>query len=119
MGVNPECGIPRVGQTGPLSTSKSLGNIADVIVCGLSILLMLALILWTSRRKAAVGEYGHEVPTHPPLKEEFTDTVSGALAVLSLLIIISMEIYVVQPKRNPKPPPQVPDLFPGSQESGS
>lgn len=56
IGINPECGIPLVGHTNSLTTSSSLGNIADIIVCGVSIFVILALILWTSKRKAAVGK---------------------------------------------------------------
>ncbi|EJD02533.1 uncharacterized protein FOMMEDRAFT_141532 [Fomitiporia mediterranea MF3/22] len=56
IGINPECGIPLVGKTNSFTgTTKSLGNIADIIICGLSIFVVAALILWTSRRKAAVG----------------------------------------------------------------
>lgn len=50
VGVNPTCGILRVGHDG------SLANIANIIVCGLSITFTLLLILWTTRRRAAVGE---------------------------------------------------------------
>ncbi|OBZ78471.1 Chitin synthase export chaperone [Grifola frondosa] len=49
IGVNPECGTPRVGFDG------SLANIANIIACGLSIIFVTILVLWTSRRKAAVG----------------------------------------------------------------
>ncbi|KAI6003023.1 chitin synthase III catalytic subunit [Pisolithus albus] len=49
VGVNPECGIPRV------NTGGSLGNIADVIACGLSIFIIAAIIVHAGRRKAAVG----------------------------------------------------------------
>ena len=59
VGVNPACGIPRVGTStvefgGP--SGDSLGNIANIVACGLSIFFVVALIAWTSRRKAAVGE---------------------------------------------------------------
>ncbi|KAN0085627.1 Chitin synthase III catalytic subunit [Tylopilus felleus] len=49
VGVNPECGIPLV------QTNGSLGNIANLIVCGLSVFVVVALIVFSSRRKAAVG----------------------------------------------------------------
>ena len=49
VGVNPNCGIPRVGNNG------SLANIANIIACGLSIFVVGALIVFTSKRKAAVG----------------------------------------------------------------
>ncbi|KAI0938300.1 hypothetical protein AcV5_000008 [Taiwanofungus camphoratus] len=49
VGVNPECGTLRVGY------DKSIGNVANIIACGLSIIFVVALIVWTSRRKAAVG----------------------------------------------------------------
>ncbi|KAJ8580495.1 hypothetical protein M405DRAFT_834255 [Rhizopogon salebrosus TDB-379] len=48
VGVNPECGIPRVN-------NGSLGNIANIIACGLSCFVVLSLIHFTGRRKAAVG----------------------------------------------------------------
>ncbi|KAF9237718.1 chitin synthase III catalytic subunit [Melanogaster broomeanus] len=49
VGVNPECGIPKV------QTNGSLGNIANIIACVLSVFVVAALIVFTSRRKAAVG----------------------------------------------------------------
>ncbi|KAG1843298.1 chitin synthase III catalytic subunit [Suillus subalutaceus] len=49
VGVNPECGIPKV------NTDGSLGNIANIIACGLSFFVVCALIYFTGRRKAAVG----------------------------------------------------------------
>lgn len=49
VGVNPECGIPKV------NTNGSLGNIANIIACGLSFFVIGALIYFTGRRKAAVG----------------------------------------------------------------
>ncbi|KAF9492770.1 hypothetical protein BDN71DRAFT_1489925 [Pleurotus eryngii] len=49
VGIDPTCGIQRAGQNG------SLGNIANVIVCGLSVFVVGALIFLVSRRKAAVG----------------------------------------------------------------
>ncbi|TFY50479.1 hypothetical protein EVJ58_g11033 [Rhodofomes roseus] len=50
VGVNPQCGILRVGADG------SIGNVANIVVCGVSILFTALLIVWTSRRRAAVGE---------------------------------------------------------------
>jgi hypothetical protein len=49
VGVNPECGIPKVN-------NGSLGNIANIIACGLSCFVVLSLIHFTGRRKAAVGQ---------------------------------------------------------------
>jgi len=49
VGVNPECGIPLV------QTDGSLGNVANIIACGLSVIVVVALIVFSSRRKAAVG----------------------------------------------------------------
>lgn len=49
VGVNPECGIPKV------NTNGSLGNIANIVACGLSFFIVGALIYFTGRRKAAVG----------------------------------------------------------------
>jgi len=49
VGVNPVCAIQHVG------TNGSLGNIANVIVCALSMVATAALILFVQRRKAAVG----------------------------------------------------------------
>ncbi|KZT07854.1 uncharacterized protein LAESUDRAFT_650022 [Laetiporus sulphureus 93-53] len=49
VGVNPECGIPRAG------FDKSVGNVANIVICGLSIVFLVFLIIATSRRRAAVG----------------------------------------------------------------
>ncbi|KAI0824978.1 chitin synthase III catalytic subunit [Trametes gibbosa] len=49
VGVNPECAIPLAGHDG------SLANIANIIACALSMIVVLLLIIWTSRRRAAVG----------------------------------------------------------------
>jgi len=48
VGVNPQCGIPRLE---PGTTS----NIANIIACVLSIFVVVGVIYVTSRRKAAVG----------------------------------------------------------------
>ncbi|RDX45317.1 hypothetical protein OH76DRAFT_1408096, partial [Lentinus brumalis] len=50
VGVNPECGILRVGHNG------SIANVANIVACALSIIFTLLLIVWTTRRRAAVGE---------------------------------------------------------------
>lgn len=63
VGVNPECGIPLV------QTNGSLGNIANIIVCGLSVIVVVALIVFSSRRKAAVGTFstlGSPLGNYPP-----------------------------------------------------
>ncbi len=49
VGVNPVCGIPRVG------TDGSISNIAEIVVCALSMVFVGLLIFLTNRRKAAVG----------------------------------------------------------------
>ncbi|KAI0058581.1 hypothetical protein BV25DRAFT_1830036 [Artomyces pyxidatus] len=49
VGVNPECGTLRVGSGG------SLGNIANIVACGLSIVFVAGLVWLCNRRKAAVG----------------------------------------------------------------
>lgn len=50
VGINPVCDIPH------LDTSIShLGNIANVVLCGVSFLVAVALIVFTWRRKAAVA----------------------------------------------------------------
>jgi len=49
VGVNPSCGIPRAGHDG------SLGNIANIIVCAVSMVVVIWFIVAASRRKAAVG----------------------------------------------------------------
>ncbi|KAF9034236.1 hypothetical protein BDZ89DRAFT_1130779 [Hymenopellis radicata] len=49
VGINPSCGIPRVG------TDGSISNIANILACGLSIPFVGLLIYAVSRRKAAVG----------------------------------------------------------------
>ncbi|KIM69368.1 hypothetical protein SCLCIDRAFT_103250 [Scleroderma citrinum Foug A] len=49
VGVNPQCGIPNIKAHG------SLGNIANIIACGISVFIVLWLIVLAGRRKAAVG----------------------------------------------------------------
>lgn len=49
VGINPSCGIQRVGSNG------SLGNIANIVVCALSMAACVGLIFLTEKRKAAVG----------------------------------------------------------------
>lgn len=49
VGINPQCGIPRLGHDG------SIGNVANIAVCGASILFVALLIFLCNRRKAAVG----------------------------------------------------------------
>ncbi|TCD61137.1 hypothetical protein EIP91_009002 [Steccherinum ochraceum] len=49
VGVNPTCGIPLAGADG------SIANIANIIVCALSIVFTGFLIWGVSRRRAAVG----------------------------------------------------------------
>jgi hypothetical protein len=49
VGINPECGALKAGEEG------SLGNIANMIVCGVSMIVVAALITITTRRRAAVG----------------------------------------------------------------
>ena len=50
VGVNPECGLLKVG-------TDSLGNIANIIVCALSMVFVVGLVVASSKRKAAVGEF--------------------------------------------------------------
>ncbi|KAJ7623787.1 chitin synthase III catalytic subunit [Roridomyces roridus] len=49
MGINPTCAIRRMGRQG------SLGNIANIVLCALSMVLIGGLVWATNRRKAAVG----------------------------------------------------------------
>ncbi|KAF8174957.1 chitin synthase III catalytic subunit [Pholiota molesta] len=49
VGVNPTCGIPRLGHDG------SISNVANIAACGVSVLFIIFLIYICNRRKAAVG----------------------------------------------------------------
>ncbi|PFH46761.1 hypothetical protein AMATHDRAFT_77532 [Amanita thiersii Skay4041] len=49
VGINPQCGIPRVGHDG------SVANVANIAVCAASIIFVALLIFFCNRRKAAVG----------------------------------------------------------------
>lgn len=51
VGVNPVCGIQRLGHDG------SQSNIANIVCCALSIIVTLGLVFLTGRRKAAVGQF--------------------------------------------------------------
>jgi len=55
VGVNPVCGIPRINQPGRNGEGTSLGNIANIIACGLSFFFVIYLIFRVGRRRAAVG----------------------------------------------------------------
>ena len=49
VGIDPKCGIPRTG------SENSIGNVANIIACALSIVVTLWLIYRCNHRKAAVG----------------------------------------------------------------
>jgi hypothetical protein len=49
VGINPDCGIPNAGFDG------SLANLANILACVLSMFMVVVLIFFTNRRKAAVG----------------------------------------------------------------
>jgi len=49
VGINPICGIPRLGHDG------SVGNVANIAACGVSVLFVTFLIVACNRRQAAVG----------------------------------------------------------------
>ncbi|TFK45287.1 hypothetical protein OE88DRAFT_1669482 [Heliocybe sulcata] len=49
IGVDPTCGALRLGHSG------SLGNVANIVACAVSILFTALLVVLTSRRAAAVG----------------------------------------------------------------
>jgi len=49
VGVNPECGTLKVGSNG------SVGNVANIVACAISMLVVIALITFATRRRAAVG----------------------------------------------------------------
>ena len=53
VGVNSACYIPRMSATG--GQPGSLGNIANIILCGIAVLLGIGLALAAVRRAAAVG----------------------------------------------------------------
>jgi len=48
VGINIDCGIPKAG-------NGQLGNIANMVVCGVSIIITAVLALHVGRRRAAVG----------------------------------------------------------------
>lgn len=50
VGINPECGIPRWAD-------GHIGNIANIVACGVSIFVTLYLIWRAHRRVAAVGAW--------------------------------------------------------------
>ncbi|KAF7799835.1 hypothetical protein EIP86_011077 [Pleurotus ostreatoroseus] len=88
VGVNPKCGIPLVGVDG------SLANIANILACGLSCLLVAFLVWLSGRRKAAVGRielriflalYFLTLPLQLLTTGAFLDQGSTALVVLSAI----------------------------------
>lgn len=52
-GVNPSCSIPRMSAAG--GAPGSLGNIANIILCAISVLVGIFLAIQAGRRAAAVG----------------------------------------------------------------
>lgn len=77
VGVNPTCGIPLAGADG------SIANIANIIVCALSIVFTGFLIWGVSRRRAAVGEC---------LLLPF-DTLYSCHWLLLLLLVLFLSIF--------------------------
>ena len=59
VGVNPQCGIPRVGYDG------SIGNVPNIALCGVSIIFVSWLIFLCNRRKAAVGAFCYQYKLLP------------------------------------------------------
>lgn len=60
VGVDVECGPPLAGNSNP-------GNIANMVVCGVSILVMGILVLHVNKRKAAVGSCSPLSVSYPKL----------------------------------------------------
>ncbi|KAJ7066808.1 chitin synthase III catalytic subunit [Mycena belliarum] len=88
MGVNPQCTIPRMGHDG------SLGNIANIVVCALSMVFAGVLIWVTNKRKAAVGRielrtflllYFLTLPLQLVTTGAFLEQGSTALVVLTAI----------------------------------
>ncbi|KAJ6457438.1 chitin synthase III catalytic subunit [Mycena vitilis] len=86
LGVNPSCTIPRMGHDG------SLGNIANIVVCALSMVFTAVLIWVTNKRKAAVGRielrtflslYFLTLPLQLVTTGSFLEQGSTALVVLT------------------------------------
>jgi hypothetical protein len=57
VGISPECGIALAGTMFQGDSSKSLGNIAQMVVSGLSFFLIIGLFFAAGRRRAAVGVF--------------------------------------------------------------
>ncbi|KAG2028701.1 hypothetical protein BDR03DRAFT_810960, partial [Suillus americanus] len=72
VGINSECGIPK------LNTNGSLGNIANIVACGLNFFVVGAFIHFTGRRKAAVGQPADVLRL---LTLPFQLTASGSLLI--------------------------------------
>lgn len=49
VGINPICAIPNIG------ASNSIGNVANIVICGLSVFVALFIAFAAFRRIAAVG----------------------------------------------------------------
>ncbi|KAF8167210.1 chitin synthase III catalytic subunit [Crassisporium funariophilum] len=88
VGVNPTCGIPRVGHDG------SIGNVANMAACGVSIIFIALLIFLCNRRKAAVGRvelrtfltlYLFTLPLQLVTTGSFLEQGSTALVVLTAI----------------------------------
>ncbi|KAH9811019.1 chitin synthase III catalytic subunit-domain-containing protein [Melampsora americana] len=53
MGLNPKCTIPRMASVG--GQEGSVGNVANIILCSISIIIPLVICRFVARRRAAVG----------------------------------------------------------------
>ncbi|KAG6824434.1 hypothetical protein H0H87_011718, partial [Tephrocybe sp. NHM501043] len=94
VGINPTCFIPPTFTTDPDAATPHLGNIANILACGLSFIFTLLLIWLAHRRKAAVGRieirtllgiYAVTLPLNAITTGAFLQQGSTALVVLTAL----------------------------------
>lgn len=102
MGINPECGIPKMGSDG------SLGNIANIVICAVSFLLVLGLIVMAHRRKAAVGT------SLPPHFSHSQSQISLYLLLSCLEVTDDVTFSPYRPNRAPNLHDPLPHLSPPS-----
>ncbi|KAG6864434.1 hypothetical protein C0991_009560, partial [Blastosporella zonata] len=94
VGVNPTCFIPPTFTTDATAATPHLGNIANIVACGLSFIITLGLVWLAHRRKAAVGRielrtllglYAVTLPLNAITTGAFLQQGSTALVVLTAI----------------------------------
>lgn len=89
VGVNPRCGIPRAGH------EDSISNIANIVACGVSILILLFLIYKSGRRKAAVGAFKPLLSIQSPLNPHIVLLGRVEFRIFLIVYLITLPLQII------------------------